>query len=203
MMKRVSGIVLALWLGACSTMQGQLEKPAGTQFLSSAALHLPTAVEGRFALRDSSGRAITDGSYAGRARLVYLGYTSCPEICGLELTTMAAAADEVGVGSDELVLLFITLDPVRDTPEMLAGFTSFFHPDLVGLRGSEVETGRVIKSFGAYGRAASDMGELYYKVDHSTFIYLFDRDGRFVRAFSYRTPPEEIAAELRAILART
>lgn len=154
-----------------------------------------------FALVDPDGRTVTLESLRGRPVLLYLGYSSCVSFCGLELTSMAAAVDAVGADGDEVALVFLSVDPGRDTPDRLRAFTAFFHPDMIGLTGDDAALDAAATSLAAFFRRNDDFkGSATYTVDHSTFTYLLDREGRLVRAFEPFTPMPEIAAALDGVL---
>lgn len=167
-----------------------------------AALSLPKLFGGPFQLTDETGRRVGPETYRGRFMLIYFGYSYCPDICPTDLADMAAALDLLGDDGDAVQPLLITVDPARDRPEVLKEFTSAFHPDLVGLTGSEAEIAAVARAYRVHrrkflldGAAAED-----YLVDHSTLTYLMGPDGAFLTMFPRGTAPEEMARRIRNYL---
>jgi len=152
---------------------------------------------GAFTLVDQTGRTVTDQDFAGRWRLVYFGYTYCPDVCPTELGVMAAAVDLLGPQGGGVVPVFITIDPARDTPAALADYVSRFHPDLLGLTGSSEQVADVARKYRVYFTKSENRDVTSYLMDHSSFIYLVGPDGRVRELFRPGTAPEDIAAALR------
>ncbi len=155
-------------------------------------------IGGPFTLVDQNGRAVTDEEFRGRLMLVYFGYTYCPDVCPLGLTAIATAMDELPAEDrDQVVPVFITVDPGRDTPSVMKDYVGQFSPQLVGLTGSQEQIDAAVRAYRVYAsRSSADTGDGDYLVDHSTFTYLMDRDGRYLAHFGHATPPEEIAQRI-------
>jgi protein SCO1/2 len=158
-------------------------------------------VGGPFSLVDHTRRTRTDSDFRGKLLLVYFGYTYCPDICPTDLQAIAQALDQLGPAGDAVQPLFITLDPERDTVEHLAEYVALFHPRLVGLTG-DVEairqTARAYKVF--YARAPSAQST-DYTIDHTGFIYLVDRAGRYLGFLPPGTSADRLMQVLRQHLA--
>lgn len=156
-------------------------------------------IGGPFTLVDQDGRTVTDRSFRGRLVLVHFGYTYCPDICPTSLTTMAEAIDQLGADGDEVVPVFISVDPERDTPDQLKMYAAYFHPRLVALTGTPEQIAAVAKTYRIYytklDGKAGDPGD--YQIDHTAIIYLMGRKGEFRAHFPYRTPAAAIAARIR------
>jgi protein SCO1/2 len=172
---------------------------------ATSGLGLPQGLSlgGPFTLVDQSGQTVTDQNFAGRWRLVYFGYAFCPDVCPTELGVMAAAVDLLGPQGDQVVPLFITIDPARDTPAALADYVTRFHPRLVGLTGSPEQVADVARKYRVYFAKAENRDMTTYLMDHSSFIYLVGPDGRVRELFRPGTAPETIAAALRRSLDAT
>jgi len=127
--------------------------------------------------------------------LVFFGYTFCPDVCPTTLAVMAAALDKMGSGADRVVPVFISIDPARDTPEVLKAYLSAFGPRFVGLTGTEEEIAATAKAYKVYVQAHKDDGE-NYTVDHSGVVYLMDKSGAFRTNYSLDASPDKLAAEL-------
>lgn len=159
---------------------------------------LPDLFGGPFLLTDEQGRRVGPDAYAGKFMLVYFGYGYCPDICPTDLTIMAAALDSLGESADRIQPLLISVDPSRDTPGALREFTDAFHPDLIGLTGTEAEVVTAAKAYRVHRRRfqMEGMSGGDYLVDHSTLTYLMGPDGRFVTMFPRGTTAEKMAKTL-------
>jgi protein SCO1/2 len=139
----------------------------------------------------------------GKVVLLYFGYTFCPDICPTNLAIIALALR--GLNTDELEqvqVLFVSVDPERDTPRRLADYVWYFHPSMIGLTGSPQELAAVAKQYGAaYQRSDADNSAMGYMVDHSAYTYVIDQSGRLAEVLEHATPAEEIRAILRGYLA--
>jgi protein SCO1/2 len=165
--------------------------PAAPQITKS----MTGAVGGPFTLTASDGRIITDQTYRGKWLLIYFGYTSCPDACPTALNDMGVALDRLGPEAAALQPLFITVDPKRDTQETLAEYLKSFDPHIVALTGTEEQVAAVAKAYRVY-YAIHDTGGRSYLVDHSSFFYLIDPQGRFVDAMAGDLSGDGIAARI-------
>ena len=164
-----------------------------------------SSIGGDFALVDETGRAVTSASFAGRWRLVYFGYTFCPDVCPVDTANMAAglrrfeAEDEARAA--RVQPLFVTVDPERDTPAVLAEFTDSFHPRLIGLTGPRPAVDQALATFRITARRAEGATEGSYLVDHMAVLYLFDPAGRPVHFLAGpEATPEAVADMLRTFV---
>ena len=171
--------------------------PAGRSMAGGEAL-----VGGPFTLTDQHGAEVTEQDFAGRHMLIYFGYTYCPDFCPMSLSNMTQAMDLLPPEqAEQVVPIFITVDPERDTVAQLAEYAPLFHPRLVALTGSPEATKAAAQAYRVYFAKAGDQDSDAYLMDHSTFIYLMGPDGRYVRHFAHNAAPEEIAAVIEAALA--
>jgi len=154
-------------------------------------------IGGAFSLVDQDGKAVSETAFAGKYRLVYFGYTFCPDVCpvdvqklmqGLKLFEKANA-----VAAAKLQPLFISVDPDRDTPLVLKQFTANFHPRLIGLTGSKEAIADVAKKYAVYYRKAGDPAARDYLVDHSRQTYLMGPDGKPIALVPHEGTPQQIA----------
>src|SRR5262245_35383694 len=160
-------------------------------------------VGGPFRLTDQHGATVTEQDFAGRYMLIYFGYTFCPDVCPLSLANMTQALDLLPPDqAEQVVPVFITVDPERDTVEQLAEYAPLFHPRLVALTGSPEAIKAAARAYRVYFAKAGKDGSDDYLMDHSTFIFLMGPDGRYVRHFAHNAAPEEIAAAIGAALAQ-
>lgn len=156
----------------------------------------PSAVGGPFRLLDQSGRAVTEADFKGKPFLVFFGFTHCPDICPTTLFEISEVLRRLGPDAGKTAALFITVDPERDTPEKLKDYLSSFHARVVGLTGAPAEVGEALKVYRVYAKKVPLAGG-GYTMDHSTVVYLMDKDGRFVAPFNLKRTADEAAADLR------
>jgi cytochrome oxidase Cu insertion factor (SCO1/SenC/PrrC family) len=159
-------------------------------------------VGGPFSLTDQTGRKVTDKDFRGHYMLVFFGYTYCPDLCPTELQVMSAALDNLGAKADDIQPIFITFDPQRDTPEVLKQYISNFHPRFVGLTGTPEEIAVAAKAYRVfYNKLEDTSGPDTYLMDHSTITYLMDKQGKFLKHFSYTTDAATLAQDLEKAIA--
>lgn len=158
-------------------------------------------IGGPFTLTDQSGRTVTDADFRGRFMLVYFGYTFCPDVCPTSLGVMAAALDKLSPDERErLAPIFVSVDPERDTPEVLKDYVAAFHPQLTGMTGTSEQLAPVMKSYKVYAAKVKNDDPQAYTVDHSSIIYLMGPDGRFLAHFPHGTTADALAEGLRKYL---
>ena len=149
-----------------------------------------------FAMTDQDGRAVGPETLIGRPALVFFGFTHCPEICPTTLYDISDWLDGLGEEADEITPVLITVDPERDTTEMLAEYLDFFHETIQGWVGSPEQLARAAEGFRArYERVALSGGG--YTMNHTASVFLFDRTGRFVTAVDYHEPREFALPKIR------
>jgi protein SCO1/2 len=157
----------------------------------------PVTVGGPFTLTAPDGTTVTDQTYRGKWLLVYFGYTFCPNTCPTTLFEIAAALEKLGPDAAKVQPIFITVDPKRDTPDVMAKYTESFDPRIIGLTGTPAQIAAVAQEYGVYYVAhKSGDGINDYTMDHSTYLYVMDPRGQFVQAFDADTPADRIADSL-------
>ena len=155
-------------------------------------------IGGAFALEDGAGKTISDQTLRGKPFLVYFGYTHCPDVCPTEL---ARISDILGkMGDKAIPALFITVDPERDTPKVMQDYVSSFNPAVIGLSGTQQGVEATEKTFRVYARKGQPQPDGDYSMDHSSIVYLMDKNGGFVEAFNVERSPEDAAKELETYL---
>ena len=185
-------VILATVIAAGALWRlGDLQAQRGVQTISVEKVVLG----GPFTLTDQDSARRTDADFRGKYMLVFFGYTFCPDVCPTTLAVMSAALDKMGPGADRIVPVFISVDPSRDTPQVLKAYLSAFGSRFVGLTGSEEEITETTKAYRVYVQAHKDQGESY-TVDHSGVVYLMDRSGAFLANYSLDASPDELAAQL-------
>jgi len=172
--------------------------PAGTLASDDVSLGGP------FRLIDQTGTPRTEADFHGSYPLIYFGFTRCPDLCPRSLGTMGAAMDELSARAPEkarrLALLFITVDPERDTVAVMKDYVGKFHPRLLGLTGSAQEIERVTRNYGTfYAPVPEEGGD--YAMDHSGFIVLMGPAGEYLTYFESDVRLDELVAELERRIA--
>lgn len=155
------------------------------------------SIGGPFELTDHTGARVSDDAFRGNYALIYFGYTFCPDVCPTELGEIAVALDELGDDGKRVTPVMITIDPARDTPEVLAEYVPLFHDRLVGLTGTEAEIKDVAEKYRVFFRRFDDPNFTYYLMDHTSFVYLVDPKGAVASMFRYGTPPADMADAIR------
>ena len=157
-------------------------------------------IGGPFRLQTADGREVTDADFRGKWMVVYFGYTSCPDVCPTGLQTIANALDTLGPEAKRrAAVLFVTVDPERDSPKILQDYVSAFDAPITGLGGSPEQVAAAAKAYRVY-YAKHPKADGAYDMDHSSIIYVMDPRGRFAANFTHETPPDTMAARLRALM---
>jgi protein SCO1/2 len=159
-------------------------------------------VGGPFTLTDQHGKRRSLSDFRGKLVLLYFGYTFCPDVCPTDLLAMARLMALMGVDADKVQPVFVTLDPARDSAVVLRAYAAAFDARFVALRGTETETRRVATLYKTYYEKVGPAGSDNYVIDHTAFIYLIDRDGRYVAFFPPGTTPERMQVMVREALPR-
>jgi cytochrome oxidase Cu insertion factor (SCO1/SenC/PrrC family) len=207
-----SGVTMAHWRGvvriwlalACvlfsaSIAANEVGEPSATELIEGL-LSGRVPVGGPFELTDQTGHRRTDADFRAKLVVLYFGYTYCPDVCPTELQSISLALDKLGEAAEATQPLFITVDPERDTPARLADFVSAFHPRLIGLTGSPAEIRKTAIAYKTFFAKNNIDTRGDYSVDHTGFIYLVGRDGRYLGFLPPGLAPDAIADAIRARL---
>ncbi len=157
----------------------------------------PASVGGPFQLTAQNGEPLSDKDMLGRPFLVFFGYTHCPDICHTTLFEMSETLRALGPDA-KISALFVSVDPERDTPAVLKDYLASFDPRIIGLSGPREALDKMLKEFRIYSKRVG--GGEDYSVDHTTAVYLMDKNGRFVNAVNVSRRPAEAAKELQPYL---
>jgi len=187
---RLCLLVLLLALGACQ--QGKPDFRAtditGAEFGQD------------FALADHTGKPRALADFRGRVVVMFFGFTHCPDVCPTTLAELAAAVKKLGTDGDKVQVLLVTVDPERDTPQVLSQYVSAFNPRFLALRGTAEETARVAKEFKIIYQKVAGARPDSYTMDHSAGTYIFDTQGRLRLYVSYGQGPEVFAHDIALLL---
>lgn len=152
-------------------------------------------VGGPFTLVAGDGRTVTERDFKGAPFLVFFGFTHCPDICPTKLQEMSEVFSKLGRNGAKVRALFITVDPERDTPEVMKSYVGSFDNRIIGLTGSREEVEKVAKAYRAFARKVP-LKDGDYTMEHTSLVYLMNRDGLFVGSLNLDKPPEEAAKEI-------
>ena len=183
----LAGLVLCFSL---VLLAGGLMSPAGTP--------QTTRIGGPFRLTNQNGATVTEQDLKGTPFLVFFGFTHCPEVCPTTLFEISEIFRKLGPDADRARAVFVTIDPERDTPAALKDYLSSFDPHMVGLTGDAAGIAAVAKAYRVYYKKVPL--EQDYTMDHTTIVYLMDKEGRFVSPFSLKRTTDAAAADLRRYL---
>ncbi len=165
---------------------------------SATALNKPLIIA-QFNLTDENGQSVTQASYGDNFKLVYFGFTFCPDVCPNQLSVIAEALDLMGSqATTSITPLFITLDPERDNPKTVKAYTDYFHPQLIGLTGTKEQIKQAAKQFKVYFNQVKDeTSTAAYTIDHSSIVFLIGRHNNYLKAFTFRDSPQSMSEALR------
>jgi protein SCO1 len=197
MVNKISLRLIAVALGA-TLMIGAAAAIFTVQRASRVNAALPQ-ISGHFELSTADGRTVTNESFRGKWLLIYFGYTFCPDVCPTTLMSMAQALQKLGPTADKVQPIFITVDPQRDTPQLIGEYVKDFDPRFVGLAGSPQQIAAAAREFHVY-YVVRQLGNNEYVIDHSSFIYVINPNGTFVRLLTGDLPGHELADQLLKLI---
>ena len=152
------------------------------------------------ALTDPTGRARSLADWSGKVVVLFFGFTQCPDVCPTTLATMADVMKRLGPDADRVQVLFVTLDPERDTPAVLAPYVTAFDPRFLGLYGDKDATAKATRDFKVFFQKVPGKTEGTYSIDHTAASYVLDGKGRLRLYVRHQQTGEDIAADIRALL---
>ena len=185
----LAAIVLLLTLQACDS--------SGPSFLNTDVTGADYGKE--LSLTDHTGKPRTLAEFRGKIVVVFFGYTRCPDVCPTTLSEMKMILDKLGEDRKKIQVLFVTIDPERDTPELLARYVPAFDPSFLGLYGDEVATIKAAKEFKVFFQKVPGKTPDSYTMDHTAASYIIDTRGR-LRLFARYGQPDSIATDLQTLL---
>lgn len=162
----------------------------------------PGSIGTAFTLTDPAGRSRSLASFRGKVVVLYFGFTFCPDVCPTDLLQVARALYLLGKNAKAVQVLFVTLDPDRDTPKLLAQYTRAFDKRILALRGTEAETRAIARAYKIYSARAPQPGG-GYTIDHSAYTLLLDREGHFRDYMPPGTPGGRMAVMIEELVTST
>jgi len=149
-------------------------------------------IGGPFTLTSHKNVTVNDSDFRGKFMLVSFGFSNCPEVCPTTLLTITNLMNNIGSDSEKIAPIFITVDPERDTVEQLAKYMENFHPSITALTGSKEQIDGVLSVYRVYAEKIEMEGMEGYMMDHSAYIYLMDKEGKYLTHFPYNISPDEL-----------
>jgi protein SCO1 len=189
-------IALATFLACCLLLTACDNKPA----FNSLDITGIEGYSGDFRLTDHTGKARTMADFRGKVVVIFFGYTQCPDVCPTTLTEMKQAMQILGKDAERVQVLFVTLDPKRDTQELLSKYVPSFNPTFLGLFGDATATEKTAKDFKIFYRVAPGKTPESYTVDHTAASLVFDPQGRLRLFINYGLGADKIAPDIKKLL---
>jgi protein SCO1/2 len=193
MKKLLTLLVLAVLLAGCDKL---FNKPPSFESTDVTGLDYGKS----FALTDHNGKPRTLADFRGKVVAVFFGYTQCPDVCPTTMAEMAAVMKELGPTADQVQVLFVTLDPERDTQQLLAQYVPAFDQRFLGLYGNAQQTAQVAKEFKIFYAKVPGSSPGSYTLDHSAGTYVFDRQGKLRLFMRNGQTPQAIVHDIRQLL---
>lgn len=153
-----------------------------------------------FELRDPSGQIRRLADWRGKVVLIFFGYTQCPDVCPTALNRAAAVMERMGTDANRVQVLFVTVDPARDTPELLAEYVPAFHPSFLGLYASLEDTPKMAKEFKVFYKMNPGKTPSTYTIDHSVTTFAYDPTGKLRLAIGHDATPEAVTQDIKTLL---
>ena len=153
-----------------------------------------------FSMPDQHGQRRSMADFKGKVVLVFFGFTQCPDVCPTTLGDLAAVKQKLGAKGDKLQVIFASVDPSRDTPEILGAYLANFDPSFLALRGSDEETAKMAKDFKVYYKRVEGQTPGSYTMDHTAGDYIFDPEGRLRLYSRYGTPVDTLAKDIEQLI---
>ncbi len=158
-------------------------------------------IGGAFTLTDQNGKTVTERAFAGKYRIMYFGYTFCPDVCPTDVQAIGAAVKKLETSDPvlaaKIVPVFVTVDPARDTPAVLKQFVSAFHPRMVGLTGTDAQIAKIKTEYAVYSSKGDASPGGGYLVNHSRQAYLMDPDGKPLALLPQEQGPDAVVTEIK------
>lgn len=161
----------------------------------------PLGINGQeFALNSSKGGTFTQNDLVGTPTLLFFGYTFCPDVCPTTLAETTAWRAKLGLTPEQLRIVFVTVDPDRDTPEMVKSYVEGFDPSIIGLVGDQAATDQVKAAFGVFSEKAGDADSEFYLVNHTALTFLIDKEGKFQGTVAYEEAQDTAIAKVERLV---
>jgi protein SCO1/2 len=194
----VKRVRIAAWLAVAFAL-GFIAWPLTTLILHEEEKFDALFIGGPFAMTEHNGRAVTDKDYAGKAKAIFFGFTYCPDVCPTTLARLTVLMEKLGPDAEKLQVILVSVDPGRDTPEVLKAYLAAFDPRIIGLTGTTEQLAKFAKSYRVfYERIPGPDGD--YTLNHSAGIYLFKASGELQGTVDAHEPDETAIRKLKLVV---
>ncbi len=153
-----------------------------------------------FTLTGADGQPVSLKDFRGKVVLLYFGYSYCPDVCPATLAELKQAIEEIGNKADDVQVIMVSVDPERDTPEKIQEYVNYFHESFIGLTGTEEEILGITTQYGVFYEKHEGSANSGYLIDHTATVTVIDREGHLRLLYSFNTPSEDIAEDLRYLV---
>ncbi len=195
--RRLAGFVLAIILALAAGYFALTNQRMDHGLVSSGT----ALVGGPFHLTNQKGEAVTEKTYTGKFMMVFFGFSHCQDVCPTELQVMTGAMQQLGAQADQIVPIFVSIDPERDTTTVMADYVKAFDPRLQGLTGTPEQIAEIARAYHAYyKKIPNEKNPDDYEMDHTSIIYIMGPDGSFIKHFNYTTDAKALADDLKKVL---
>jgi protein SCO1/2 len=191
------GLMSFLLIGAVGAGVFLFSKPASLRGTTYAE---PYPVAPEFELTRANGNTFQLSEQRGKIVMLFFGYTSCPDVCPTTMAELNQALRELGSQADQVQVIFVTVDPQRDTPERVQEYVNHFNPSFIGLSGPEAELSKVWSDYGVFREVVEGKSAAGYLVDHTARVTLIDQQGNLRVSFPFDTPVEDIVHDVEQLL---
>lgn len=193
----IVGLMVFLLIGAVAAGIFLFSKPDNFRGTTYAEPYPPAP---QIALDRATGAKFDLSQTQGKVVALFFGYTSCPDVCPTTLAELKQALEQLGPKADQVQVLFVTVDPERDTPERVQEYVNHFNPNFIGLSGSESELAKVWNEYGVYREVVKGTSAAGYLVDHTARITIIDQQGNLRISFPFDAPVKDVAHDLNLLL---
>ncbi|MDX2344795.1 MAG: SCO family protein [Acidimicrobiia bacterium] len=194
MQRRIAWGVLVALIGALFAWF--LVLPRLSPHIFAGAVIQSTQKAPRMELQSSDGSTVRMTDFEGKVVVVYFGYTFCPDVCPATLSKLADALELLGDKAKDVQVMMVSVDPERDTPELLADYVAHFHPDFLGITSDEATVNRVATLYGVFYQKSEGTEATGYTIDHTSTVILVDREGYLKLVLPFEGTAEQIAADI-------
>jgi protein SCO1/2 len=194
-------LVIVLMIGGFVYFIDNAEKVFVKQATSGQAYSGKAAIGGGFTMTDQNGQIFTEANLKGSPTMMFFGFTHCPDVCPMTLTTISEVMETLPKSMrDRLKVVFVTVDPSRDTPAIMKEYLANFDTQYIGLSGTEEQLKDMSKKYLVYYAKNAESDPKHYLMDHSSYVYLFDDNAEYLTHFSHKMLPEAISAKVQQAL---
>lgn len=200
----ISMILIFIGLFLADRKERRLEQEVIKEYSLINSASAEEMINGRFELINNNNQKVTEKSFSGKYMLVFFGFTNCPSICPTALQNITDALQIIG-NRDDVAPIFITVDPDRDNPNKIAAYIKNFHPSLIGLTGTQVQIDEAVKNYRVYAAKTGEHGGHKAEADnymmaHSGYIYVMDKNGKFINVISGNEKPKDMADHIKKLI---